>query len=84
MGRPPAIRAAADAAFGSWTQAYTTVFESAGLAADTARPLATFVVTAIEGAVLLARATHSLQPLRNCGNQLDLLLVAHLQGAVRS
>ncbi|WP_378737990.1 TetR/AcrR family transcriptional regulator [Nocardia brasiliensis] len=76
-GTTEPIRAAALAAFESWTAAYTAVLEQAGSTA--ARSLAGFVVTAIEGAVLHARATHSVQPLHDCRDQLDLLLVAQLE-----
>ncbi|GAA5070890.1 TetR/AcrR family transcriptional regulator [Nocardia iowensis] len=82
-GTTEPIRTAALAAFESWTATYTAVLEHSGIATAAARSLAGFVVTAIEGAVLHARATRSVHPLHDCRDQLDLLLVAQLTGVAQ-
>ena len=57
------LRQACATAFESWSAPTATFLEASGLAADDARSLATVVVSTIEGAVIVARALRSTQPL---------------------
>ncbi|MFI9508925.1 TetR/AcrR family transcriptional regulator [Nocardia sp. NPDC052566] len=79
-GGTDALRAATRDAFDGWTAAYTEVFERAGITPSAARSLGGFVVTAIEGAVLHARAIGSVAPLHDCRTQLDRLIEAQRTG----
>jgi TetR/AcrR family transcriptional repressor of lmrAB and yxaGH operons len=58
-----AIRAAADQVFGSWLAAISQRLQTTGVAPDRAERRATLVLAAIEGALILARARRSLEPL---------------------
>src|SRR3954470_6126381 len=57
-----AAKAAAAEAFRSWQQPIAESLEREGLEGDRARALATFVIGAFEGSVILARAGRSLEP----------------------
>jgi TetR/AcrR family transcriptional repressor of lmrAB and yxaGH operons len=57
------VRAAAAAAFDSWLAPLEQRLLDAGLAAPAARRRALLVLSAIEGALILARATRDLGPL---------------------
>ena len=57
------LRQACASAFESWIAPTAAFLEASGLAADDARSLATVVVSTIEGAVIVARALRSTQPL---------------------
>ncbi len=59
----PAITAAAAGAFDQLRKSITTTLLAGGTDADDAGPLASFAVSAIEGALLQARAYRSVQPL---------------------
>ena len=59
------------AAFARWRQALTHGFRRAGATPTEARRLAVFVVAAVEGALLLARAERNLQPLTDVGRELE-------------
>jgi AcrR family transcriptional regulator len=53
------LRCACEAAFGQWLQAMRAGFEAFGAPNDRAEALARFVLAAIEGAIVLARASKS-------------------------
>lgn len=56
------IERAAAQVLGDWRTSLGTGFKNAGLPADQAESFAGFVFSAIEGALLQARASHSEQP----------------------
>jgi TetR/AcrR family transcriptional repressor of lmrAB and yxaGH operons len=66
----PRARAAAAEAFQSWVDPYAKSLERHGVARARARSLATLTVSAIEGALLLARAQRSLAPLDRVADEL--------------
>jgi len=74
----PALRAAAAEAFAAWHGALAAGLRAAGLPRARARRLATTILAAVEGAVILCRAQHSGQPLKDTGAELELLLAAAL------
>ncbi|PRI10805.1 TetR family transcriptional regulator [Leucobacter massiliensis] len=59
------LRQACATAFDAWIAPTAALLASSGLDADAARSLATVVVSTIEGAVILSRATRSTQPLES-------------------
>lgn len=63
-------------AFRGWTEALTDRLADAGHPAQRAKSLATMIVAAIEGAVILCRAERSSVPLQEVGEELTLLLEA--------
>jgi len=65
-----ALAEACGAALSGWRQALATAFADAGLPQAEAASLATLVLAAIEGGLLLARATRSRQPLHQVGKEL--------------
>jgi TetR/AcrR family transcriptional repressor of lmrAB and yxaGH operons len=58
------LREACGQAFGRWLDAYASGFRAAGAPAADSRALAGFVLSALEGAILLSRAARSPAPLR--------------------
>jgi len=68
------IAAACAGAFSGWHAALTGAIEAHGLPRAEAAPLATTVLAAMEGALLLARATRSTEPLDAVGAELATLL----------
>ena len=58
------LRHACDAVFTSWQQATATFLAQAGAAADRAAQLATYVLAAFEGAIVLSRTARDTRPLR--------------------
>jgi AcrR family transcriptional regulator len=74
----PALRAAAAEAFAAWHDALAAGLRDAGLSRARARRLATTIVAAVEGAVILCRAQHDGRPLTDVGAELELLLRAAL------
>ncbi|MES1192716.1 MAG: TetR/AcrR family transcriptional regulator, partial [Solirubrobacterales bacterium] len=74
----PELRAAAAEAFGAWHGALAAGLRDAGLSRARARRLATTILAAVEGAVILCRAQHSGRPLKDVGAELELLLSAAL------
>ncbi len=74
----PGLRAAAAGAFGTWHDALAAGLRDAGLSRARARRLATTILAAVEGAVILCRAEHSGRPLKDVGAELELLLRAAL------
>jgi AcrR family transcriptional regulator len=71
----PVIERAA-AAFARWTDAIARRFVSDGMAASRAEELAMLVTTAIEGAIVVARASRDLKPLDLVHRQLRALMQA--------
>lgn len=61
------LRGACHAAFARWTEAITAGFEAYGAPTARARELALFTLAAIEGAIVLARASHSPASLEAAG-----------------
>ncbi|MFB7842716.1 TetR/AcrR family transcriptional regulator [Microbacterium sp. NPDC056052] len=57
------LRQACASAFESWIAPTAALLETDGVGAEESRPLATVVVSMIEGAVIVSRATRSVQPL---------------------
>lgn len=62
------LRQACATAFESWIASTAALFISSGLAAEEARSLATVVVSTIEGAVIVSRATQSVRPLASAAD----------------
>lgn len=73
------LRNACAAAFESWIAPTAALLEAEGLDAAPARSLATVVVSTIEGAVILARATRSPQPLTSAADVLAELIDVRCQ-----
>jgi AcrR family transcriptional regulator len=76
----PGLRAAAAEAFAVWHEALAAGLREAGLPRARARRLATTILAAVEGAVILSKAQHNGQPLKDAGAELELLLRAALPG----
>jgi TetR/AcrR family transcriptional repressor of lmrAB and yxaGH operons len=69
--RMPAARAAAGAAFARWEELLSGAIERNGVPAERARSLASLVVAAIEGAIVMARARRSTKPLESVTAELE-------------
>lgn len=67
-------RAAAGRAFGRWEGALASAITARGVPADRARSLATLIIAAVEGALVMARAQRSDEPLRAVAAELRGLL----------
>lgn len=67
---------AVSAAFTTWTSALTSCLSRRGLSPDRAAALADAIVSATEGATILARAHRSPAPLRNAALMLELAIDA--------
>ena len=72
--RCPVVRDAAGAAFREWEALLAGALERRGAARERARSLATLVVSAVEGAIVLARAQRSLDPLERVTDELEALV----------
>jgi TetR/AcrR family transcriptional regulator, lmrAB and yxaGH operons repressor len=72
--RSPGARDAAAAAFRRWEELLAGALEPHGLAPARARSIATLAISAIEGAVVLARAARSTAPLERVATELEQLL----------
>ncbi|GAA2805129.1 TetR/AcrR family transcriptional regulator [Saccharopolyspora taberi] len=75
-GESSSVHAAAAEAFDGWQSRLADSLRQNG--ADAAEQLATLVVAAVEGAVVLCRAHRSTQPLDRVAAQLDKLISANL------
>lgn len=73
----PSAPAAAAVAFTGWQTRISTQLQRCGTDAETARSLATTAVAAVEGAVMLATASRSVQPLDDIGRHLTELVHIH-------
>lgn len=65
--------------FGRWTDGLATSFAGQGVPAARARRLATFVIAAIEGAVVMSRAQRDLAPLEAAAGEIHELLAHTLR-----
>jgi len=75
-GASEALTAAACAAFQSWEQEIATGLQSFGFNAERAKLLATAALSQFEGALLLARAYQSLEPLLRADEAIRVLVRA--------
>lgn len=64
----------ARAAFSDWTAVLASHLEAAGVPMHRAGPIATVTLAAMEGALILCRAEHSIQPLETTAQELMNLL----------
>ena len=72
----PKLSAEAGAILGRWCAALTRAFVNDGFEDACAASLAMMSISALEGAVVLARSTRSTDPLRQVGEQLEFLIKA--------
>lgn len=72
------LRAKAAGALGTWQEALTGALVRGGLSADAAVPLALLAISALEGAVVIARARHDVAPLRAVAAEMDRVVAATL------
>jgi AcrR family transcriptional regulator len=81
LGRSESQEAAAAAgeAFGGWEQTLATRLREEQIAPDTAQSLATTVIAAIEGAVIMSLATQSTEPLDRTSRHMSELVELHAQ-----
>ncbi|WP_067568825.1 TetR/AcrR family transcriptional regulator [Nocardia acidivorans] len=79
LGRSESPEAAdvAGATFLEWEGILADRLEAEAVAPDTARSLATTIVAAVEGAVIMSLATRSTEPLERAGKQLAELVAVH-------
>ncbi len=70
----PQLTSVAGAIFGHWRDALTRAFEADGCGQAEAASLAITCIAALEGAVVLCRASRDLEPLRQVHTQLEFLL----------
>jgi AcrR family transcriptional regulator len=80
--RVPAAREAAGDVFRRWETPYADALERNGIPARRARSVATLVISALEGAIILARAQRSIAPLERVADELHTL-VSDALGRVR-
>lgn len=73
----PVVEGAA-VAFDRWTELMTQRFIADGVSTGPARELAVFAISALEGALLMARVGRNLEPLDVMARQLRTLLLAEL------
>lgn len=76
--RTPGARVAAGEAIGRWEELLAESFERNGVGAERARSVATMIVASLEGAIVLARAQGSIEPIDRVGAELELLARAAL------
>ncbi len=75
----PEIADIAGDTFARWREAISASLRDHGLADKTAQTLASTVLAAVEGAVIMAQAEESLKPLDDVHEQLKTLLGFHLR-----
>ena len=75
----PVLVAAADV-FNTWTSLLADSLHDHGVERPQARQLATLIVAAVEGAIVMCRATRSVRPLDDVGTQLDGLITTAVNG----
>ena len=73
-----ALAGVCDQIFSSWRDAVVDSLVANSLSKGEATSLATLIIASIEGALLLARAGHSVRPLKLVGNELTTLLRARI------
>ncbi|WP_069164611.1 TetR/AcrR family transcriptional regulator [Nocardia altamirensis] len=74
----PGVQAAAGEVFAEWHDKLGTGLVAAGVPAEEAGSLASFVFSALEGAIVQSRAMKSTQPLDDAQKQLTVLLARYL------
>ncbi|GAA5088776.1 TetR/AcrR family transcriptional regulator [Nocardia iowensis] len=74
----PGVQAAAGAAFAEWHEKLGAALASAGMPAAEAKSFASFVISAMEGAIVQSRAVKSTQPLDDAQKHLAVLLAGYL------
>lgn len=72
------LRHACDAVFASWQQATAAFLTESGAGPDRAADLATYVLAAFEGAIILSRTAHDTQPLRSTADIVATTIRAEL------
>jgi AcrR family transcriptional regulator len=72
----PAARLAAREAFAGWADLHTEILRGAGVDEERARSIAALLIASIEGAVILARAERSDEPLDRVVDELHAVLRA--------
>jgi AcrR family transcriptional regulator len=77
----PQLGEAAAAAFESWQRELAAALRNAGAQAPRGRRLAALTVAAVEGAVVLCRASRSSRPLLDVGAELELAIKSALPAA---
>ncbi|WP_433659032.1 TetR/AcrR family transcriptional regulator [Nocardia sp. CA-128927] len=77
----PDVQASAGAVFADWHARLGTGLAEAGLPAEEASSFASFVISAMEGAIVQSRAMKSTQPLTDAQKQLTVLLDRYLPPA---
>lgn len=75
------LRQACAGAFESWIAPTAALLEGNGLATEESRSLATVVVSMIEGAVIVSRATRSTQPLESAAEVIAELIERRVENA---
>jgi AcrR family transcriptional regulator len=75
-----AVLERAGAAFVRWTDLIAGRLAADGVSPDRARELAVFLTSAVEGAIVVARATRDVAPLDSIHRQLRALLLAEISG----
>ena len=70
----PAVAAAAGEEFQRWERAFTRALRAASIPKARSERLATLSIAAIEGAIVLCRATQDIGPLDRVGRELELAL----------
>jgi len=73
-----AVSEACAAAFTAWRSAWASGFRAAGISAARARELATTVVGAIEGALILSRVSRDAKPMRLAASTLQAQVDAEI------
>ncbi|WP_030863536.1 TetR/AcrR family transcriptional regulator [Streptomyces sp. NRRL S-37] len=73
-GSTASARRAVSAAFAEWTGAVALALADMGVPAERARPLATLMISSLEGAILMARAERDIRPLTTVSRELGPLL----------
>lgn len=72
----PSTRAAAAAAFARWTGPVAEALAGMGVPAERTRPLATLMISSLEGAILIARAERDVRALTTVADELGPFLDA--------
>lgn len=80
VGEPGPLATACREALGEWQRILRDGFEAAGIPAARAASLAVTVVSALEGALILARAERSIEPLATISGELGALIEGALPG----
>ena len=79
--REPTVRDAAAEAFGKWERALAGALRDRGVPAARARSVATLLVAAIEGAVVLCRAERTTKPLERVSGELTSVVAGSINQA---